>query len=169
MFDNSKIISHRGIYDNKKIYENTLDAFNIAIMKGYIIEFDIHLTKDNKIVVFHDDNLNRLINKNIIVENSNYQELNQQDIFHIPLLEEVLKLVDGKVPLLIEIKQLNNVGKFEERLMNILNKYKGAYAIQSFNPKVLLWFKKHYPSILRGQLSCSFKRKKGRAGGRQAI
>ena len=157
MFEKGKIISHRGIHNNIDIYENTLEAIKLAKDKGYIIEIDIHLTKDNQVIVFHDYNTKRLLKDNKIVEDSTYEELNNQNIFHIPTLTEVLNIVNGKVPLLIEIKQLKKVGKLEEEMMNILNKYKGEYAIQSFNPKVLLWFKKHYPSILRGQLSYSYK------------
>ena len=157
MFEKGKIISHRGIHDNKKIYENTLEAIKLAINKGYIIEIDIHLTKDNQLLVFHDYNTKRLLKENKIVEDSTYKELNNQNILHLPTLTEVLNLVDGKVPLLIEIKQQRKVGKLEKSLMNILKDYKGEYAIQSFNPKVLLWFKKNYSNILRGQLSYSYK------------
>lgn len=159
MFEKSKIIAHRGIYDNKTIFENTLPAIKKARDKGYIIEIDVHLTKDNKIIVFHDYNAKRMTNHDLIIEKATYAEL-QNDLIHIPLLEEVLELVDKQVPLLIEIKQLSKIGPLETKLMDILNKYDGEYAIQSFNPKVLLWFKKHYPYILRGQLSYSFKNKK---------
>ena len=159
MFKKSKIISHRGIHNNKNIYENTLEAFRIAIEKDYIIELDVRITKDDKIVVFHDENTKRITKIDKIVEESTYQELNNQSIIHIPTIEEVLKLVNGKVPLLIEIKQTNKVGRLEQQLMSLLNNYKGNYAIQSFNPLVLVWFKKHYPNIFRGQLSYQYKNK----------
>lgn len=156
MFEFSPIIAHRGIHDNNKIYENTLQAIKKARDKNYIIEIDIHLTKDNKIIVFHDNNIKRITGIDKIVEENTYKELNEQNIIHIPLLEEILELVDGKVPLLIEIKQPNKVGQLETTLMNILNNYQGKYAIQSFNPKVLYWFKRNYKDILRGQLSSKF-------------
>lgn len=159
MFLTQNIISHRGIHDNKKVYENSLQAIKKARDKGYIVEIDIHLTKDNKIVVFHDYNTKRITGKNLIIEDSTYKELNNQNILHIPLLEEVLDLVDKKVPLLIEIKQLNKVGQLENTLMDILKNYQGKYAIQSFNPKVLYWFKKNYPNIIRGQLSYQYNNK----------
>lgn len=160
MFQTNSIISHRGIHDNQTVYENTLQAIKKAQDKNYIIEIDVRITKDNQIVVFHDSNTKRITGIDKIVEESTYQELNDQNIIHIPLLEEVLDLVSGKVPLLIEIKQPNKVGTLETKLMNTLMNYQGTYAIQSFNPKVLYWFKKHYPNILRGQLSYSFKNKK---------
>ena len=160
MFKESYIISHRGIHDNQKIYENTLEAFSLAIKQGFIIELDIRLTKDNQIVVFHDSNTKRLTRQDKLIEESTYQELNQQNILHIPLLKEVLDQVKGQVPLLIEIKTSQNTGELEQKLMNLLKKYKGQYAIQSFNPKVLYWFKKNHPNILRGQLSKKYKKEK---------
>ena len=160
MFLTEKIISHRGIYDNKKVFENSLEAIKKAVKKRYIIEIDIHLTKDNKLVVFHDYNTKRITKKNLVIENHTYKELNKQEIIHIPLLEEVLKIVNSKVPLLIEIKQNKKVGKLEQKLVDVLNNYKGDYAIQSFNFKTIYWFKKHYPNILRGQLASNHKKTK---------
>ena len=160
MFKESYIISHRGIHDNKKIYENTLEAFELSIKKGYIIELDIRLTKDKKIIVFHDANTKRITNQNKIVEENTYKELNSQNIIHIPLLEEVLTLVNGKVPLLIEIKPSSITGELESLLMNLLTKYQGKYAIQSFSPKVLYYFKRNYPKVLRGQLSKKYTKQK---------
>lgn len=160
MFKESYIIAHRGIHDNKNIYENTLESFKLAIKKGYIIELDIRITKDKQIVVFHDNNTKRITKQERIVEESTYQELNNQDIIHIPLLSEVLELVNGKVPLLIELKQTNKVGELETLLMKIMKKYKGKYAIQSFNPNVLYWFKRNYPKVLRGQLASKYNKQK---------
>lgn len=154
MFLTKNLIAHRGIHDNKNIYENTLEAFQKAKEKNYIIELDVHLTKDNKIVVFHDYNTKRITGISHQIEESTYQEINNNKKIHIPTLEEVLTLIKQEVPLLIEIKQQNKVGQFEEKLMEILKKYKGEYAIQSFNPKTIYWFKKHHPNILRGQLAC---------------
>ena len=158
MFEKSYIIAHRGIYDNNNIYENTLESFKLAMKQDLIIELDIRLTKDNQLIVFHDNNTKRITKQNKIIEESTYQELNNQDIMHIPLFSEVLKLVNGKVPLLIEIKPTNK--NIETILMKHLKDYKGEYAIQSFNPKVLYWFKRNYPNILRGQLSYQYKKQK---------
>ena len=159
-FLTERIISHRGIHDNTKIYENTLEAFKLALKKKYIIELDVHITKDKEIVVFHDYNTKRITGKDLIIEETNYKELNNQKIIHIPTINEVLNLVKGKVPLLIEIKQQKKVGELEQKLMTILEKYQGQYAIQSFNIKTIYWFKKNYPKVIRGQLSCNFKKVK---------
>ena len=160
MFKESYIITHRGIHDNINIYENTLEAFKLSIKKGYAIELDVRMTKDKQIVVFHDNNTKRLTKKDLIVEENTYQELNNQNILHIPLLTEVLELVKGKVPLLIEIKPTKKDYELSTNLMTILNNYEGKYAIQSFNPKVLYWFRKNYPQILRGQLSMKYTKHK---------
>lgn len=160
MFKEHRIIAHRGIHDNIKVFENTIEAFKLAIKKKYIIELDIHKTVDNQIVVFHDYDTKRLLDNDLIIENSTYKELSNLKKFHIPTLAEVLKLVDGKVPLLIELKQRNKAGKLESLTMELLNNYNGEYAIQSFNYKTLYWFKKNYPDILRGQLSSTFNNKK---------
>ena len=158
MFEKSYIIAHRGIHDNQTIYENTLEAFKLAIKQKLIIELDVRLTKDNQIIVFHDENTKRLTKQNKLVEESTYQELNNQNKFHIPLLSEVLDLVKGKVPLLIEIKPTNK--HIEAILMKILSQYQGEYAVQSFNPKVLYYLKRNYPNVLRGQLSHKYTNKK---------
>lgn len=160
MFEKSYIIAHRGTHDNQKVYENTLEAFHLAAKQGLTIELDIRLTKDKQIVVFHDSNTKRLTKQDKVVEESTYEELNKQNIFHIPLLQEVLTQVKGKVPLLIEIKPIKNIEELEINLMKLLTKYKGEYAIQSFNPKVLYWFKRNYPNVLRGQLSKQYRREK---------
>ena len=160
MFEESYIIAHRGIHNNKTIYENTKEAFALAIKQKYIIELDVRLTKDNQVIVFHDSNTKRLTGQNKIVAKNTYQELNAQNIFHIPLLSEVLKQVNGKVPLLIEIKAHETTGKLEKELMKLLENYQGKYAIQSFSPRVLYWFKRNYPNILRGQLSSKYTKSK---------
>lgn len=160
MFDKSYIIAHRGVFDNQKVYENTKEAFDLAIKYKQIIELDVRLTKDKQIVVFHDANTKRLTKQDKLVEKSTYEELNKQNILHIPLLQDILNQVKGKVPILIEIKPIKNIEELEINLMKQLSEYKGEYAIQSFNPKVLYWFKRNYPNILRGQLSKRYKKEK---------
>ena len=137
MFKEHRIIAHRGLFDNKKVFENTIESFKLAIKKNYIIELDIHKTVDNQIIVFHDYNTKRLLDIDLIIENSTYEELSRLKRFHIPTLEEVLKLVNGKVPLLIELKQRNKIGKLEKLTMELLNNYNGEYGIQSFNYKTV--------------------------------
>ncbi len=158
------IIAHRGVHNGKDIIENSLEAFKKAVNKNYIIELDVHFLKDGEVVVFHDDNIERMtgINKNL--KDCTYDEIRNIKLLnkntYIPKFSDVLKLVDGKVPILIELKNDNKVGLLESSLVQILKKYNGKYAVQSFNPLSIMWFKNNYPNIIRGQLVCKFKNKK---------
>lgn len=152
-------IAHRGLHND--IYpENTIAAFKHAIEKGYPIELDVQLISDGTVVVFHDDDIYRLVNVKKKVKDLTPDDLKKYTIKnsdqHIPTFNEVLELVDGKVPLLIEIKNEGKVGALEQKVIDILKDYKGKFVIQSFNPFVLSYFYKHAPHILRGQLSGSF-------------
>ena len=158
------IIAHRGVHNEKDIIENSLEAFKEAVNKNYIIELDVHFLKDGEVVVFHDDNIERMtgINKNL--KDCTYDDIRNIKLLnkntYIPKFSDVLKLVDGKVPILIELKNDNKVGLLESSLVQILKKYNGKYAVQSFNPLSIMWFKNNYPNIIRGQLVCKFKNKK---------
>lgn len=159
------LIAHRGYHDIKEgIPENSVAAFKRAIRYNYTIELDVHLTKDQKLVVFHDNNLKRVCGVNKIIESCTYNELLKYNLFDtkykIPLFEEVLKLVDGKVGLLIEIKTAKFSGKLESKVSNLLDCYKGNYAVQSFNSMSILWFKKNKKSYIRGLLASDFKKRK---------
>lgn len=162
----SKPIAHRGLH-NESFPENSISAFKNAIDNDFCIELDVHQIEDGTIVVFHDETLNRMTGLDGYVnqiksksELKKYKLLNTNET--IPTLEEVLKFVDGKTPIIVEIKdyksQANNPNNtFEKELLKILKTYKGEYAIMSFNPHVLKWFKLNAPEITRGQLSCFFK------------
>lgn len=142
-------IAHRGLH-NTLVPENSLGAFKEAIKNNYMIELDIHLTKDNKIIVFHDDNLKRMTNIDKKICECTYEELKTIKLldtkYTIPLLSEVLNLVNGKVPILIEIKYDQKVGLLEHELMKILDNYNGNIYLQSFRIRTYLWFKlRKYP------------------------
>ncbi len=159
-----KPISHRGLFDNNEIPENSLRAFEEAIINNCPIELDIRLSKDGKIFVFHDDSLERMANITKQFHELNSLELNKLTLlnttYKIPTLEEVLFLVNGRVPLLIEIKNNGVLGYFERQLIKILRKYKGKFAVESFNPVTLIWFRIVAPDIRRGLLGteiyCNF-------------
>ncbi len=146
-------VAHRGFHKGKIIPENSLLSFKSAIDKNYAIELDIRITKDKKIIVFHDENLYRLCLKDEIVSNLNYKDLDDKFLYNtkekIPLLSEVLHLIEGKVPLLIEVKNYSKIGEFETILSKELENYKGEFAVCSFNTKVISWFKKNRPEFLR--------------------
>ena len=95
-FLKQNLIAHRGIFDNEKVPENSIKAFMNAVNKKYIIEFDIHLTKDNKIVVFHDDKLDRMTNKKGFIKDYEFEELRKTRLlntkYFIPSLD-LLQLI----------------------------------------------------------------------------
>lgn len=161
-FLSRSLIAHRGYHNNKKgIPENSVLAFKKAIDNNYLIELDVRLTKDKKLVVFHDDNLKRVCGVNKRVKDLTYKELLKYNLFDttlkVPLFSEVIKLVNGRVPILIETKYHNRYGVLEKILINELSNYKGLYAIQSFYPMSLLWLKRNTKDIPIGLLSSNFK------------
>ncbi len=153
-------IAHRGLHD-KNVPENSLESFSKAVEKGYAIELDVQILADDTIVVFHDESLARMTGNDGYVKFLNKEDLKALKLKgskeSIPTLKEVLDLVDGKVPLLIEIKNKYKVGKLEQAIIDILKNYKGEFAVQSFNPFSLNYIKQHAPNFIRGQLSGYFK------------
>ena len=155
------LIAHRGFHNiSKGIPENSMVAFKEAIDNNYIIELDIHLLKDKNIVVFHDDNLERMTGLNKKINEFTYSQIANLNLKntdeHIPLLKDVLQFVDGKVPIIIELKYDSKYGKLENQLIKLLSQYNGKYAVKSFNPLSIYWFKKHSPNTIRGQLSYDY-------------
>ena len=164
-FLTQNLIAHRGMHDiNKGIPENSLKAFDKAVKHNYLIELDLHILKDGKVVVFHDDNLFRMtgINKNI--KDCVYDEIKnlklQNTDYSIPLFSDVISLINGRVPLVIELKYDVRAGLLEKEAMNLLKDYKGAYVIKSFSPFSIFWLKRHYPNAIRGFLSSNMKYEK---------
>ena len=158
-----KMFAHRGLHDEKSP-ENSLSAFEKAIEKGYAIELDVNPIMDGTPVVFHDSKMSRMTGKDKYIQNISREEFDETTLLasseKIPTLEEVLKFVDGRTPLLIEIKNQQKVGELEKAVWEILKNYKGEYAIQSFNPYTLQWFKNNAPKVWRGQLAGFFKGEK---------
>lgn len=158
-----KMFAHRGLHDEKSP-ENSLSAFEKAIEKGYAIELDVNPIMDGTPVVFHDSKMSRMTGKDKYIQNISREEFNETTLLasgeKIPTLEEVLKFVDGRTPLLIEIKNQQKVGELEKAVWEVLKNYKGEYAIQSFNPYTLQWFKNIAPKVWRGQLAGFFKGEK---------
>lgn len=156
-------IAHRGLHD-KLTPENSLPAFQKAIEAGYPIEIDVQMLSDGTVVVFHDESLSRLTGNDGYIKFLTKADLNMLNLSgtkeKIPTFEETLQFVNGRTPLLIEIKNKNKVGELEKSVIELLKNYKGAYAIQSFNPFVLSYFYNHAPSIPRGQLAGFLKGEK---------
>jgi len=155
------LYAHRGLHSNKKgPPENSMPAFIKAVEKRYGIELDVQLTKDGIPVVFHDYDLLRACGVDLKVADLTYAELRRYRLFNsseiIPTLTEVLAVINGRVPLIIELKIPYDPKALCRKVYSILHNYKGFYSIESFNPRGLIWYKKYKPNILRGQLSTDF-------------
>ena len=150
-----KVFAHRGM-SGGEVRENTLEAFEAAAENGYGIELDVRVSADGKAIVYHDANLARFFGENTEVASLNADQLKQD--YNIPQLSEVLELIGGRVPLIIELKCDGSDISVCPIAMDVLDGYEGAYAIQSFSPEVLRWMKKNYPNVIRGQISNGFMR-----------
>ncbi len=152
--------AHRGLHGSG-VPENSMRAFAQAVEAGYAIELDVRLTLDGHVVVFHDKKLHRMTGKHASLRWCTLLQLKKLKLAdteeRIPLLEDVLRMVDGRVPVLIEIKDYTFVGPLEHKLCKIIKHYQGKIAVQSFSPFSLRWFLRHAPQIPRGQLACDMR------------
>lgn len=148
--------AHRGLHNDSRA-ENSMSAFRAAVDAGFGIELDIRLSKDGELVVYHDDNLDRVAKREGLVKDYTADELANMKLLGtedgIPRFSEVLALVDGKVPLLVEIKENAGDKSVSEAAAKMLKEYRGDYIVESFNPLSLGTIKKKLPSATRGILS----------------
>lgn len=155
--------AHRGLH-GEGCAENSLTAFEKAIYMGYGIELDIRLSGDGKLVVFHDSTLDRVTKEKGKVIERSAEELEKIRLLDtddtIPTFEEVLSLVSGRVPLLVEIKEDEGGTSVAKAAHEALKKYEGDFIVESFNPLALAYFKKHMPEVMRGFLSQNFLKQK---------
>lgn len=153
--------AHRGLHDIALgIPENSLSAFKRAVNLGYGIELDVQLSSDGVPVVFHDAALSRMCGIDRRVDSLTFEELRTHFLANtqerIPSFSEVLSLVNGRVPLLVEIKMDHIDMNIPAGIDELLSGYCGPYCIESFHPAALWWYRKHRPDVLRGQLSTHF-------------
>lgn len=147
-----------------------MKAFRKAKEAGYGIETDVQLSKDGTAVLFHDFTLARVArdrdNQPVSGKVSDYT-LAELESFHllnseekIPLFQDFLDLIDGSVPLIIELKIENSDTKLEVCKVadRLLTAYKGLYCIESFNPRGVQWYRQNRPGVIRGQLSDLFRK-----------
>ena len=145
-------IAHRGIYDNINIPENSFLAFLLAKKSKIPIELDVRYTKDKKLVVFHDNSLYRMMQINKKVSDCTFDEIKSFSLiktsYRVPLLSEILSLINGDVLIDIEIKEKNTDICLE--IADMLDNYKGKFIISSFYPSIINWFKKNKPNYIIG-------------------
>lgn len=150
--------AHRGLHKlDKSIPENSLPAFEAAARIGYGIELDVHLTRDGRLVVFHDDDTRRVCGVPGRVEDMTWEELSRLHLcgtqYRIPLLSEVLAAVGHRSPLIVELKRGRRNRELCRKTYAMLKSWGGRYCVESFDPRLVLWFRFHAPEVLRGQLA----------------
>lgn len=154
------LYAHRGLHNKGDAPENSLRAFERAVQAGYGVELDVQLSRDGIPVVFHDDTLNRVCGVEGRVGDYTYEELRGLRLCgtdqRIPRLEEVLKLVDGLVPLIVEMKAGTSDVSVCPVADRLLAAYKGVYCMESFNPLAVFWYRCNRKGVVRGQLSDGF-------------
>lgn len=161
LIEKKRLYAHRGLYDNKTdAPENSMKAFKKAVDAGFGIELDVQLTKDERVVVFHDFSLKRMCNVDKKVNELTYAELSKLTLLdtdcRIPLFEDVLELVNGKVPLIIEYKLPSFKTDVCEIVDEMLQYYNGSYCVESFHPMAVLWYRIKRPEVVRGILSSDY-------------
>ena len=150
--------AHRGLHSrDRSVPENSLKAFELAAEAGYGIELDVQLSKDGQVVVFHDDTLNRVCGVDAKVDEFDYAELKELRLLDtsetIPLFSEVLSVIRGRGPLIVELKNGRSNKELCEKTCEMLRKYNGEVCVESFNPMIVAWFRFHAKEYLRGVLA----------------
>ena len=150
--------AHRGLHSrDKSVPENSLEAFELASRAGYGMELDVQLSKDGQVVVFHDDTLERVCGVNARVDSLTYDELKKLRLcgteHTIPLFSEVLSTIRGRGPLIVELKNGKRNRELCEKTYRLLSDYRGEVCIESFNPLIVAWFRRHAKDLVRGQLA----------------
>lgn len=149
------LYAHRGLHDgNVRVPENSMEAFRLAVENGYGMELDVQLTKDGQLVVHHDGSLKRVCGVDKNLRDVEYAALPLlPDGSKIPLLREVLALVNGRAPIIVEVKHYGGAAKVAAAAHEVLKTYAGAYCVESFDPTAMHWYRKNAPHIIRGQLA----------------
>lgn len=155
------LYSHRGYHlKDKTIYENTLESFQKSIDYNYGIELDVRLSKDGLVYVYHDPTLKRLFD-----ESTRFADLESSEIdklflgqSKIPRFSDVLELVDGQVDLIVELKDGKGYKELSRKVAEYLDAYKGNFVIESFDPRIVLWFRFNKPEYTRGFLVMKAKK-----------
>ncbi len=156
--------AHRGLWsrvpeDGRP--ENSMAAFREAARRGIGVELDIQLTRDKRVVVFHDAGLKRVCGADLLLRDVDFDGLAEYPLPNgerIPLFTDVLEALNG-VPVVCEIKTGSSFADVEccELAAETIRSYKGDICVESFNPIIVKWFRRNCPELIRGQLSSSFK------------
>lgn len=153
---NGIVIEHRGYHDNKRYPENSLKAFARSKKDGMPIELDVQLTADGELMVFHDENLERMTGMNAKIQEVKYAEIRDLRLAgtneRIPKFAEVLDLISGEVMIDIEIKPAERIEATCRKVLEVLEGYPRNYLLKSFDPRIVLWLRRHAPELPCGML-----------------
>lgn len=162
--------AHRGLFaQDQSVPENSLPAFAAAARAGYGIELDVQFTADRKLVVFHDDTLDRMTPAHGWVQEIDWAQMAALPLagtaYHAPLFSEMLRTVAAEgqnTPLIVEIKSRHtHSGAYLDELcravLAALQGYPGPFCIESFDPRVVQRIRRFAPGVLRGQLADSYQ------------
>jgi glycerophosphoryl diester phosphodiesterase len=134
-----------------------MPAFAAAVAAGYGIELDVHLTRDHRLAVIHDANALRSTGRDLMIADCVSEEVCELRLLGtahcIPLLDDVFNLVRGTVPILLEVKPGSPAAILGPIVHASIRDYSGPVAVQSFDPQLVLWLRRHAPDVVRGQVS----------------
>ena len=158
------LFAHRGLFSNEtpEAPENSMAAFRRAVDNGFGIELDVHISADGELFVMHDDSLRRMCGVDGKITSMTASEIKRHRILGgaetIPHFSDVLALVCGRVPLIVELKCAPgvDVSPLCRAVYDMLSSYNGEYCVESFNPYVVSWFRRNAPEVFRGQLAEAF-------------
>ena len=144
--------AHRGLHHAPAIVENSLSSFAASLEYGAGIECDLRLTADDQILVFHDADARRLCGSPEIIGKSTFAQLAHLTIsgHPLPILAQLLALVAGRAPMLLEAKVDGDLWRFGRALVAALDGYTGPAGVMSFHPGLMRWFKTNAPHLRRG-------------------
>ena len=144
--------THRGLHYGTEFPENSLLAFAAALERGAGIECDLRLTADDRVVVFHDADASRICGSPLRIGRSNWRDLSRLRVGEhpMPTLGALFDLVDGRVPLLLEVKVADDIWRWVPALRHTLSKYEGPFGVMSFDPRIARLMKTDLPNVRRG-------------------
>ena len=164
--------AHRGLWNTndpgeQNRPENSLAAFRAAAEKGYGVELDVHLTRDGRLIVHHDDSLKRLTGVDICIAESTLAEIRACKLPNgepVPTYDEVLETIAGRIPMIVEAKVENgNHAALSAAVYERMKRYNGPWCMESFAPNAVKWFRLNAPEVIRGQLAFDHAGKGGTA------
>lgn len=158
-----RAFAHRGLH-GKGVPENSLAAFRRAAEKGYGIELDVRLTRDRRLVILHDADIGRMTDGQGLVSEMTLAQLQAHFLAgtreRIPTFEEALAVAAPyQTPLIVELKSAPGDGQQTAPMaLEALRSYPGFWCVESFDPRLMRWFKMRAPDVIRGQLAYDAKR-----------